>query len=247
MKGSVILLPPTLGGSEMEIVLEQLAAAAGPVTLDGRGVRSAHPYAALTAELAAGQAGGQLLPWRRRGLAVPYRITLIRPREIAGEADVFHVIDHAQETAGRVLVDVLGRSRAEAAIFSMLLSELLQNVVEHAEAPGRVAVWTLPPPHDRTIGVGIVDGGIGFAGSLGMEKDEDALNAALLWGRTRLSAPGRGQGLRQVRRQVGRWGGEVLVRSGSALFREQGDQQAISGGLARVAGVQIGLTLPPAN
>jgi hypothetical protein len=57
--------------------------------------------------------------------------------------DVHGVIDVLNE--GRIsslLSEQLGYSRADAIGFSMLLSEVSQNIIEHADAPGWVSIQT---------------------------------------------------------------------------------------------------------
>jgi anti-sigma regulatory factor (Ser/Thr protein kinase) len=142
-------------------------------------------------------------------------ITPIRSHE-----DVHGVIDHVQERAGAILATKLGYSRADAAMFSMILSEVCQNIIEHAESGGWVGIqsynWAKRLGRNVVI-IAVHDLGIGFRGSLAKEhsarfgdrwSDATALEAAFIHGVTRFRDPGRGQGLKQIRNRVGRWGGK---------------------------------------
>ena len=154
-------------------------------------------------------------------------ITPIRSHE-----DVHGVIEHVQERAGTILTERLGYSRADAAMFSMMLSEVCQNIIEHAEAGGWVGIQTYNWAKRlgrQVVVIAVMDLGIGFRGSLAREhaarfgdrwSDATALEAAFIHGTTRFRDPGRGQGLKQIRSSVGRWGGKVAIRSGTARIAD---------------------------
>jgi hypothetical protein len=196
-------------------------------------------------------------PPARRATAkspVLLEITPIRSHE-----DVHGVIDHVQERAGAILTQKLGYSRGDAAMFSMILSEVCQNIIEHAEAGGWVGIQTykgIPQLRRQVVVIAVMDLGIGFRGSLAKEhsvrfgdrwSDATALEAAFIHGTTRFRDPGRGQGIKQIRRQVGRWGGKVAIRSGSARIAdipEWDSAPPMETDLAAFPGSQILIVLP---
>lgn len=193
---------------------------------------------------------------RRNGGAssVLLEITPIRSHE-----DVHGVIDHVMERAGTILTERLGYSRADAAMFSMILSEVCQNIIEHAEAGGYVGIQTYNWARRlgrQVVVIAVMDLGIGFRGSLAREhaarfgdrwSDATALEAAFIHGVTRFRDPGRGQGLKQIRSRVGRWGGKVSIRSGTARIADipdWDDAPPLETDLAHFPGSQILIVLP---
>jgi anti-sigma regulatory factor (Ser/Thr protein kinase) len=195
-------------------------------------------------------------PKRREGAAsnVLLEITPIRSHE-----DVHSVIDHVQERAGVILTERLGYSRGDASMFSMILSEVCQNIIEHAEAGGWVGIQTYNWAKRlgrQVVVIAVMDLGIGFRGSLAREhsvrfgdrwNDATALEAAFMHGTTRFRDPGRGQGLKQIRTRVLRWGGKVSIRSGTARIAdipEWDDAPPLEQNLAPFPGSQILIVLP---
>lgn len=174
--------------------------------------------------------------------------------------DVHGVIDVLNE--GRIsalLAEQLGYSRADAIAFSMLLSEVSQNIIEHADSPGWVGIQTYRRWRalDRRVAViAVMDLGVGFRGSLEREHsarfgerwgDATALEAAFIHGVTRFRDPGRGQGLKQIRKKVGRWGGKIAIRSGTARIADVppwDDAPPMETDLAPFPGAQILIVLP---
>jgi hypothetical protein len=64
---------------------------------------------------------------------------------------------------------------------------------------------------------------------------------------TRFRDPGRGQGLKQIRNRVHKWGGKVSIRSGTARVAdvpEWDDAPAFEDDLADFPGSQILIVLP---
>jgi anti-sigma regulatory factor (Ser/Thr protein kinase) len=193
---------------------------------------------------------------RREGAAsnVLLEITPIRSHE-----DVHSVIDHVQERAGVILTERLGYSRGDASMFSMILSEVCQNIIEHAEAGGWVGIQTYNWAKRlgrQVVVIAVMDLGIGFRGSLAREhsvrygdrwSDATALEAAFMHGTTRFRDPGRGQGLKQIRTRVLRWGGKVSIRSGTARIADipdWDDAPPLEQSLAPFPGSQILIVLP---
>ena len=182
-------------------------------------------------------------------------ITLINSAD-----DVHAVVNELNE--GRVsalLTEQLGHSKVDAIGFSVLLSEVSQNIIEHANAPGWVGIQTYRRWRgiDRRVAViAVMDLGVGFRGSLEREHaarfgdrwgDATALEAAFIHGVTRFREPGRGQGLKQIRKRVGKWGGKIAIRSGTARIAdvpEWSDAVPLETGLPYFPGAQIEIILP---
>ena len=130
--------------------------------------------------------------------------------------DVHTVVERVQGAARTILTKHLDFPPMAVAQFSIMLSEVCQNILEHAGAPGWVAAQTYT--WRRRLGrkvavIAVMDLGVGFKGSLASAQaarwgekwgDSAALEAAFLHGITRFPDPGRGQGLQQIRKQVGR-------------------------------------------
>jgi hypothetical protein len=199
------------------------------------------------------------LPKQRRGQTALGSPVLLEITPIRSHEDVHSVIDHVQERAGAILATKLGYSRADAGMFSMILSEVCQNIIEHAESGGWVGIqsynWAKRLGRNVVI-IAVGDLGIGFRGSLAKEhsarfgdrwSDATALEAAFIHGVTRFRDPGRGQGLKQIRNRVGRWGGKIAIRSGTARIADipdWDDAPPMEQGLAPFPGAQIEIVLP---
>lgn len=196
------------------------------------------------------------LPARGAGGATD---VLLDVTPITSHGDVHGVVDLVQDRAGAILSRSLSYPPSAVVQFSVLLSEVCQNVIEHADAPGWVAAQTYH--WSRRLGknvvvIAVVDLGIGFQGSLAGEHasrfgdrwgDAAALEAAFIHGLTRFPDSGRGQGIQQIRKQVRRWGGKIAIRSGTARIAdvpEWDDTPPMEDGLAPFPGAQIGVTLP---
>jgi hypothetical protein len=184
---------------------------------------------------------------------------LLEITPIRSHDDVHGVIEHVQERAGTILTENLHYSQADAVPFSIMLSEVCQNIIEHAESGGWVGIQTYNWARRlgrQVVVIGVVDLGVGFRGSLATEHaaryvdrwdDATALQAAFLHGVTRFRDPGRGQGIKQIRNRVHRWGGKVSIRSGTARvgdIPEWDDSPPIEEGLADFPGSQILIVLP---
>jgi hypothetical protein len=184
---------------------------------------------------------------------------LLEITPIRSHHDVHGVIDLVQDRAGAILAERLGYSRADAGMFSMVLSEVCQNIIEHAETGGWVGIQTYNWAKRlgrQVVQIAVVDLGVGFRGSLAREhsarfgdrwSDYTALEAAFLQGVTRFRDPGRGQGLKQIRRSVGRWGGKIAIRSGTARIAhvpDWDDAPPMQTDLAPFPGTQIQILLP---
>lgn len=184
---------------------------------------------------------------------------LLEITPIAANVDVHSAVDRVQAKAGTILTSRLGYPASAVVQFSVILSEVCQNIIEHAEAPGWVAAqaynWA------RRLGryvvvISVMDVGRGFRGSLGDEHsarygdrwgDTTALEAAFLHGLTRFPDSGRGQGIQQIRKQVRRWDGAITIRSGTARIGqvpEWDDTPPLVDGMHPFPGSQISIILP---
>jgi len=187
---------------------------------------------------------------------------LLEITAINSHADVHSVVDLVNERGMTILTKQLNYPVREAFQFSVVLSEVCQNIIEHAETGGWVATqrytWTKRLAGRKVVVIAVMDLGVGFRQSLasahaarhgeaGRFTDASALEAAFLHGQTRFHDPGRGQGLQQIRKQVGRWNGRVSIRSGSARIADVPDWDdfpPLEENLPFVPGSQIGIILP---
>ena len=184
---------------------------------------------------------------------------LLQITPITRNADVHEVVDRVQSAAGAILSNTLGYPLTSVVPFSVILSEVCQNVLEHAEAPGWVAAQSYNwqkriGRHVLVISVG--DLGRGFRGSLQDEhsarfgerwNDATALEAAFIHGLTRFPDSHRGQGIQQIRKQVRRWNGAISIRSGTARIADVpdwDDTPPLQDHLADFPGAQISMILP---
>jgi hypothetical protein len=183
---------------------------------------------------------------------------LLEITAINSHADVHAVVDLVNERGLAILTRQLHYPIQEAFQFSVILSEVCQNIIEHAEAPGWVATQTYNWSKRlgrKVVVIAVMDLGIGFRASLSAThaaryegwSDEAALEAAFMHGHTRFHDPGRGQGIQQIRRQVARWGGKISIRSGTARIAdvpEWDDTATLESDLPWLPGAQIGIILP---
>ena len=189
---------------------------------------------------------------------------LLEVTAIDSHDHVRRVVSRIQSRAGDILSGRLGLPATSVIQFAIVLSEVCQNVVEHAgnDAKGWVAVqaynWARRLGRYAAV-ISVMDCGVGFRGSLDRRhgdaygagwSDATALEAALLRGLSRFPETGRGQGLRQVRRQVQRWGGALYVRSGRARISfgpRWNDSPPLVAGLAPFPGAQLVIVIPAAK
>ncbi len=184
---------------------------------------------------------------------------LLEITSIRSHQDVHDVVDRVRDRASAILGKRLHYPPSAAVQFSVILSEVCQNVVEHADAEGWVAAQTYN--WARRLGrlvavIAVADVGIGFRGSLAAEhsrrhgerwSDSTALEAAFFHGVSRYTEPGRGQGLQGIRKHVDRWNGAMMIRSGTARIAavpDWDDLAPLESGLADFPGAQIAIVLP---
>ncbi len=184
---------------------------------------------------------------------------LLEITPITTNSDVHDVVERVQKRAGAILSNTLGHPQSSVVQFSVILSEVCQNILEHAEAPGWVAAqsynWSKRLGRHVVI-ISVVDLGRGFRGSLSDEHsarfadrwgDVTALEAAFIHGLTRFPDSGRGQGIQQIRKQVRRWDGLISIRSGTVRIADVPkwfDAPPLEEGLSDFPGTQINIVLP---
>lgn len=184
---------------------------------------------------------------------------LLEITPVQSHMDVHQIVDRVNERALAILTKQLNYPLKEAFQFSVMLSEVCQNIIDHAEAGGWVATQTYNWSRRlgrKVVTIAVMDLGIGFYGSLASEhaarygarwSDASALEAAFIHGLTRFHDPGRGQGLQQIRKQVGRWNGKISIRSGTARIADVpawDDAPPLEEDLAPFPGAQINIILP---
>ena len=287
---SVITVPPSLDDHTFEQVVEQLATVPPDAKLlvDARHTRWASPYG-LTALLALGQTREERADfaapeaedtasyWARTGFFKHadeiYDLHGTVPKARGGESsvlleitpvvkseDVHEVVGRIQQKAQQILSKELNIDAKATVGFAMTLSEVCQNIVEHAGRGGWVGVqtytWRKRLANRRVVVIAVCDAGLGFRQSLESAPgrvrndrwdDAAALEEAVIRGVSRFRDPGRGQGLAGVRRYVGRWDGKVSVRSGTAkiaIVPSWDDDVPLLEKLASFPGSQVQVTIP---
>ncbi len=184
---------------------------------------------------------------------------LLEITPITTNSDIHAVVDRVQRKAGAILSNTLNYPVSAVVQFSVILSEVCQNIIEHAEAPGWVAAqrytWTKRLGRQVLV-LSVSDVGKGFRGSLADTHatrfgdrwgDATALEAAFIHGLTRFPDSGRGQGIQQIRKQVRRWDGTISIRSGTARITdvpEWDDAPPLEESLPPFPGAQIQMVLP---
>jgi anti-sigma regulatory factor (Ser/Thr protein kinase) len=184
---------------------------------------------------------------------------LLEVTPISTNTDVHAVVDRVQQQAGAILSKTLDYPASAVVQFSVILSEVCQNIIEHADATGWVSAqaynWAKRLGRQVLI-ISVADVGTGFKGSLADTHatrfgdrwgDATALEAAFIHGLTRFPDSGRGQGIQQIRKQVRRWDGAISVRSGTARIAdvpEWDDALPLEENLPFFPGAQINIVLP---
>jgi anti-sigma regulatory factor (Ser/Thr protein kinase) len=256
--------------------------------IDTRHTRWASPFG-LTGLLSLAQSRGQkplfvppesdeaLSYWSRTGFFTfaaelfEVRGELPRPRHsgessvlleitpVTRSADVHEVVERVQTRAQAILEQELDLDAKVTMGFAMTLSEVCQNVVEHAGSGGWVAVQTYRWQKRlgrRVAVIAVCDAGIGFRQSLESSAgfraadrwdDAMALEEAVIRGVSRFRDPGRGQGLAGVRKFLARWDGKLSVRSGTAriaIVPTWDDDVPLRENLPHFPGSQVQIIIP---
>jgi anti-sigma regulatory factor (Ser/Thr protein kinase) len=184
---------------------------------------------------------------------------LLEITSVARSDDVHDVVEKIQAKAQAILVNELNLDPLATMRFAMTLSEVCQNIVEHAQTTGWVAVQTYRYRQRlgrRVVVIAVCDAGVGFRKSLESSQgrklsdrwdDAMALEDALIRGVSRFRDPGRGQGLAGVRRYVGKWEGKLTIRSGTAriaIVPSWDDDVPLTESLPSFPGAQVQITIP---
>jgi anti-sigma regulatory factor (Ser/Thr protein kinase) len=285
---TVITVPPSLDDHSFEQVLEQLAPLPpdARILVDARHTKWASPYG-LTALLCLAQTRAErpafAVPeaeetasyWARAGFfrhaEQLFDIHGHAPKGRGGDSnvlleltgisrseDVHEVVGRIQQKAQQILSSLNLDIKATVG-FAMTLSEICQNIVEHAGTGGWVMVqsyqWTRRLGK-RVVVIAVSDAGLGFRKSLeslpgripdDRWDDAAALEEAVIKGVSRFRDRGRGQGLAGARRYVGRWEGKLSVRSGTAriaIVPEWDEDVALAEKLPSFPGAQVQVTIP---
>jgi anti-anti-sigma regulatory factor len=157
----------------------------------------------------------------------PHSDVLLEITSITRAEDIHYIVDRVRERAQTILSLNLHYEQAAIDGFVVALSEVCQNIPEHSQDVGYVAIQKYF--YGRRLGknlvkIAVMDLGVGFQTSLAAKyaaqyaqwSDLLALRLAIFEGASRYDDPGRGQGLSAVRRFVERWQGKLMIRSGSA-------------------------------
>lgn len=184
---------------------------------------------------------------------------LLELTPVAKSEDVHDVVGRIQQKAQQIIAKELGIDPKAIVGFAMTLSEVCQNIIEHAGRGGWVMVqtynWTRRLGR-RVVVIAVADAGVGFRASLESAghhapsdrwDDAAALEAAVIRGVSRFRDPGRGQGLAGVRKYIGRWQGKLSVRSGTAritIVPDWDDDPPLEENLPAFPGAQIQVTIP---
>lgn len=194
----------------------------------------------------------------RRGSEGPSEV-LLPITAIRDTGDVHRVVDMVTEHATGLLRKELGLEAPVVGGFGTSLSELCQNVVEHAGTGGWVAVHIYN--FRRRLGrraavIAVSDSGIGFRRSLEATQakrygdrwsDGTAIETALIHNISRFRDPGRGQGLAGTKRYLSRWNGAIAIRSGTArvaIVPDWDDDEPMTEHLPWFPGSQVTLVIP---
>lgn len=184
---------------------------------------------------------------------------LLEITPVAKADDVHEVVGRIQQRAQHILQHELNIDAKATVGFAMTLSEVCQNIVEHAGQGGWVMVQTYRWAKRlgrRVVVIAVCDAGLGFRRSLESTPgkvlsdrwdDGAALEDAVIRGVSRFRDPGRGQGLAGVRRYVGRWDGKLSVRSGTArisIVPNWDDDVPLAEDLPPFPGAQVQVTIP---
>lgn len=179
---------------------------------------------------------------------------------ISQSADIHAIVEKVAETAQRILIDDLHLKPGVTGRFTMALSEICQNIVEHAESGGWAAVQSYKWQKRlgrRVVNISVCDAGIGFRQSMETAAafrpsdrwdDARALQDTVMDGKTRHPDKGRGQGLAGVRRFVHTWDGQFTVRSGTARIGQiptwSTEDKVVIKDMPRFPGAQVQILIP---
>ena len=185
---------------------------------------------------------------------------LLEVTPVVHTQDIHTVVDNIQQRARTILQEKLHLQSKITMRFTMVLSEICQNVIEHAGTGGWVAVqaykWQQRLGGRNVVVIAVCDAGMGFRRSLESSPshrpddrwgDRMALEETVMRGVTRFRDPGRGQGLAGVKKFIGTWDGKLSVRSGTAriaVVPQWDPDDVLKENLAPFPGAQVQITIP---
>lgn len=195
---------------------------------------------------------------RSRGSAESSQLLEVTP--VVHTQDVHTVVENIQQRARTILQEKLHLESKVTMRFTMVLSEICQNVIEHAGATGWVAVqsyrWQQRLGGRNVVVIAVCDSGMGFRKSLESSPahrpddrwgDRIALEETVVRGVSRFRDPGRGQGLAGVRKFLGGFHGKISIRSGTAriaIVPTWDEDEVMKEPLAPFPGAQVQITIP---
>lgn len=162
---------------------------------------------------------------------------ILPPTRIRSEEDVRGILEQLQVSDA---LQALHFGHLDHVQLLMLVSELTQNVIDHADAPGTIAASI----DSATLSISVADEGRGFSGSLGINDAEQALWAAVVENRSRVPGPGRGHGILQTRKRVRQWGGSIRFQSGTAVLQDTDGRSCQLASGPDVPGVRVSIQVP---
>ena len=185
---------------------------------------------------------------------------LLEVTPVVHTQDIHTVVENIQQRAHAILQEKLHLQSQITMRFTMVLSEICQNVIEHAGTGGWVAVqtykWQQRLGGRNVVVIAVCDAGMGFRKSLESSPtfrpddrwgDRMALEDTVMRGATRFRDPGRGQGLAGVKKFIATWHGKLSVRSGTAriaVVPEWDADDVMKENLAPFPGAQVQITIP---
>lgn len=186
---------------------------------------------------------------------------LLEVTPVAKNEDVHAIVTRIQDKATQILTQTLDLEPRATMGFAMTLSEACSNIIEHAGRGGWVMVqrynWAKRRVGRDVVQIAVNDAGVGFRKSLETSRaraladrwdDAIALENGVMNAVSRLSDPGRGQGLKGIRGWVHRFDGKLTVRSGTAriapIIPDWDDDIPRQDDLPKFPGTQLQVIIP---
>jgi anti-sigma regulatory factor (Ser/Thr protein kinase) len=177
---------------------------------------------------------------------------------VENSQDVHTIVGQVKQRAHLILKKHLGYDKQKTVRFIVALAELCQNIFEHSNTVGYVAIqkYRYSTLGRNVVKMAVTDTGIGMKQSLAPRlatqfgskwSDMTAIDQAFQHGVSRFADPGRGHGLRCVRELVAAWDGKISIRSGRARLSvapRWARGLPTDDSLPYFPGTQIFLTLP---
>lgn len=193
---------------------------------------------------------------------VPQRIesdVLLEITPVEKSLDIHDIITKVRKRARSILKKHLNYDEEAVDNFTVALSEICQNIPEHSQSTGLVAIQKYfyeKRLKKNAVKIAVMDLGIGIKRSLDKKlasvfkekwSDKVAIQQALFEGVSRYDEPGRGHGLTKVRQLVEKWKGKITIRSGVAkvgIIPPWETEKIPAESLTYFPGAQISIVLP---